>query len=101
MLRGRALPETNEQRGIIRVRSMIFAPKILPRPKLVCFLTTEVTVVTSSGRDVPMATMVAEIRASEIPKCRAISLLESTRRSEPKTIPAVPKTNLMIFLFHV
>ncbi len=50
---GSAFPDTREHRGKINVRSMMFAPRILPTESEDCFLMMAVTVVTSSGREVP------------------------------------------------
>ena len=73
--------------------SIRFAPIIFPTEREDCFLTMAVTVVTSSGSEVPTATMVAEITASETPLTVAISVAELTRKSAPKTMPAAPKRN--------
>ena len=55
---GRVWAEIRALRGRIMVRSRMFAPRMLPTDRADCFLTMAVTVVTSSGRDVPIATMV-------------------------------------------
>ncbi len=47
--------ETNEQIGRISVRSIMFAPRMLPTESEPAFLRIAVIVVTSSGRDVPIA----------------------------------------------
>ena len=49
-----------------------------------------VTEVTSSGRDVPMATTVRPIRASLKPKNDASALAPSTTKSDPMITPAIP-----------
>ena len=59
-----------------------------------------ITDVTSSGREVPNATMVSPISASLSPNILAISLAPSTDISPPITIPASPTTNISI-LFHI
>ena len=76
------------------VRSKIFAPRMLPTDRADCFLMMAVTVVTSSGRDVPMATMVTPMIRSETPARRARALALSTSRSAPSTTAAAPRENL-------
>ena len=73
---------------------MRLAPIMFPTDRDDCFLTMAVTVVTSSGREVPIATMVAEMTAWETPLTTASSVAESTRNSAPNTIPAAPRINL-------
>ena len=48
--------------------------------------------VTSSGREVPIATTVRPISASLKPKNEAISLAPSTTKLEPMITPAIPMT---------
>ena len=67
-------PETAEHTGRIMVRSMTLAPMILPTDMEASFLAMAVRVVTSSGREVPMATMVTPIMAEGTPSSRASSL---------------------------
>lgn len=50
---------------------MIFAPMMLPAESEPCFFAMAVSVVTSSGRDVPMAMMVTEMTRSETPHMEA------------------------------
>ena len=57
-----------------------------------------VMVVTSSGREVPIATMVIAIIASGIPIAVAIAEPWSTRRSEPITSITAPNTKNTIFI---
>mgnify|MGYP004369048785 FL=1 len=45
----------------------IFDPKILPIAKLFCFFTIEITVATTSGKEVPNATTVIPIAVSATP----------------------------------
>ena len=47
--------ETKEQIGRISVKSMMFAPRMLPTESEPAFLRSAVIVVTSSGREVPIA----------------------------------------------
>ena len=94
---GRGLPEMRLHIGMINVRSMILAPMIFPTPSDDCFLITAVMVVTSSGRDVPIAMIVTEITLSLMPKDVAIMLPLSTNRSAPKTIASAPSMNFNIF----
>ena len=47
--------ETKEQIGRISVKSIMFAPRILPTESEPAFLRIAVMVVTSSGSDVPIA----------------------------------------------
>ena len=86
-------PETSEQIGSIIAKSIKFAPIIFPTDSEDCFFITALIVVTSSGSEVPTATIVAEITASETPLAAAISVAESTRKSAPITIPAAPIIN--------
>ena len=51
--------------GRMIVMSMMFAPRMLPTDIEDCFLTIAVIAVTSSGSDVPMATMVTAMMRSE------------------------------------
>ena len=52
--------------------------------------------VTSSGSDVPKATIVSPIMASLSPKTRAISLAPSTDKSPPIMIPTNPAIHISI-----
>ena len=60
--------DTRSHSGRIRHRSMMFAPMMLPAERLDCFLMMEVTVVTSSGREVPTATSVTAMMLSGTPR---------------------------------
>lgn len=64
---GSGFPAQTMLTGRISVRSMIFAPRILPMDREDCFLTIAVMVVTSSGREVPTATSVTPMIRSEMP----------------------------------
>ena len=92
------MPDTIEQSGIISVKSKTLAPIILPADNADCFLTIAVIVVTSSGSEVPTATIVTPIILSETLSHLAISLPLSTSKSAPTTIAAAPTTNLMILI---
>ena len=80
------------------VMSMMFAPRMLPTDIEDCFLTIAVIAVTSSGSDVPMATMVTAMMRSETPSSCASTVPLSTRRFEPTTRHAAPRTNNARFL---
>ena len=53
---------------------MTLAPMTLPTDMDDCFLMRDVTAVTSSGREVPMATMVTPMMASDTPQDAAMRL---------------------------
>ena len=79
--------------------SIMFAPMILPTERELCFLAIAVTVVTSSGKEVPMATMVSETMRSGTPRMSDAMIVPlSTKRREPITMPAAPTTKSRIFL---
>ncbi len=59
--------ETKVQVESIRVKFSIFAPKILPMPISVSFFIMADNVVTSSGREVPKATIVTPIMPFGMP----------------------------------
>ena len=67
-------PETAEHTGRISVRSMTLAPMMLPTDMDASFLAMAVSVVTNSGRLVPMATMVTPIILAGTPSSSANSL---------------------------
>ena len=90
--------ETTLHMGRIIARSMMFAPTILPIDILDSFFRIAVRVVMSSGRLVPMATMVTPIIAEGTPSSRAISLPYSISSFEPTTIAAMPIINITICL---
>ena len=87
-----------EHTARMRVVSMTFAPITFPTDTDDCFLMIAVIAVTNSGRDVPIATIVTPIMASETPHDDAILLPLFTRSCEPMTIPAAPRTTRAIFL---
>ena len=81
---------------------MIFAPTMLPTERELCFLTIAEIVVTSSGSEVPTATIVRETILSSI--CRmsvAMTVPLSTKRREPMTSPAAPRMKKIMFLMTV
>lgn len=101
-------PLSNVQIGKIKAESIIFAPIIFPTDKEDSFFRIAVTVVTSSGKDVPIATIVTEIIASLICRISAILQAECTSNSEPATIHTAPIQNqknvshiLLCFSFHL
>ena len=59
----------------------ILLPTILPTSKSLSFFLAAITVVTSSGRDVPSAIMVREIMRSEIPT--VVAMVVWWKRSLP------------------
>ena len=71
---------------------MTLAPMTLPTDMADCFLTMEAMAVTSSGSEVPMATMVTPMMASETPQEAAMSLPLLTSSCDPATMPAAPPT---------
>ena len=70
-------------------------PMAFPKAISTSFLRAATTDVTSSGRLVPMDTIVRPTRVSLMPKERAIRLAESTVRFPPNTIAAAPPTMYM------
>ena len=91
-------PEIIAQTGRIKQRSMTFAPIILPMDKSCFFLIIDVTVVTSSGSDVPIATRVIATILSGTPIYPASLLPKVTRCCAPPTINAVPRIKkIMLF----
>ena len=87
----------NEQSGRITVTSMMFAPRMLPTDIDVCFFTIAVIAVTSSGSDVPIATIVTAITRSDTPRIFASSVPLSTSSREPTTRHAAPSTKMPTF----
>ena len=66
---------------------------MLPIDRLLCFLAMAVIVVTSSGREVPMAIIVSPITLSDTPNAFAISVPDSTRSLAPTVMAAALSTN--------
>ena len=95
---GSVPPERNAHIGKIIVKSIMFAPMILPMDKSDCFLAIAVMVVTNSGSEVPTAIIVTPIIASETPNRCAITVPSSTNKSAPITIPAAPRMNFAILI---
>ena len=84
----------------IKTKSMLkmFEPITLPKAKSASFFFAATTLVTSSGRDVPTATIVKPIRLSLIPKLEAIIFAFVTTKSPPKTTPKIPiRMKIMLF----
>lgn len=67
-------------------------PTTLPRARPLSPFREAVTDVTSSGREVPIATIVKPINVSLRPNAAAIEQALSTTRSPPKIIPIKPIT---------
>ena len=66
-------------------------PTMLPTKRSLSFFLAAMTVVTSSGRDVPSAMMVSEMMRSEMPTAVAMVEAELTTSWLPPTTPAKPK----------
>ena len=90
------LSDTSEHTGSISVRSIMLAPSMLPADRDASFFFNAVIVVTSSGREVPMATAITLITLWEMPKSSASIVPEFTNRLAPITIPAPPDTNIAV-----
>ena len=69
----------------------ILLPTILPTNKSLSPFLAAITVVTSSGKEVPRAMMVSEMMRSEIPTASAMVEAEFTTSWLPPTTPAKPK----------
>ena len=95
---GSGFPLITAHKGSIKVVSIIFAPMIFPTESEFSFFLIAVSVVTSSGNDVPRAITVKPIIVSLIPIPAAMVLPEETRNSAPKTIEAVPMMKKIFFL---
>lgn len=94
---GSSLPDINELKGRISDRSRILAPRIFPTERSDCLLAIAVSVVTSSGKDVPTAMTVTPIMRSDTPAYRARVLSFSTGSCAPITIPIYPAANFRMF----
>ena len=70
----------------------ILLPTMLPIARSALPLYAAVTDVTSSGSEVPSATIVSPMTLSLIPNALAIAVAPSTARSLPNTIAAIPPT---------
>ena len=76
----------------------ILLPTMLPTSKSDSPFLAAVIVVTSSGNEVPMATIVSEIMRSEIPMVAAIVEAESTTSWLPATTPISPTSTRIMDL---
>ncbi len=76
----------------------ILLPTMLPIRRSLSFLRAAATVVTSSGREVPIATIVRETIRSEMPIPTAMAEAELTTSSLPATMPAKPRNTKKIDL---
>ena len=79
------VPATNKMLNIL-------LPTIFPMAISAFPLLAAVTEVTSSGSDVPKATIVRPIILSLMPNALAMAVAPSTARSLPNTIAAIPPT---------
>jgi len=68
----------------------ILLPTILPTSRSLSFFLAAAMVVTSSGRDVPRATMESEMIRSEMPMAAAMVEAELTTNWLPATTPTKP-----------
>ena len=73
-------------------RLKILDPTMLPRAICPFFLLTAMMDDTSSGSEVPPATMVRPMMASDTPHSRAMAEAASTNMSPPKMSPPKPRT---------
>lgn len=90
--RGLTVAEHPNTRKILKM----LLPITLPSAIAVFPLRAAVTDVASSGREVPIATIVRPITASLTPMAEAIPDAPSTNKSPPKIRPASPPTIQMI-----
>ena len=79
-----------EERPRINIILKMLEPTTFPRARPLSPFLEAVTEVTSSGREVPIATMVKPINVSLRPNAVAMAQALSTTRSPPKMIPARP-----------
>ena len=73
-----------------------FAPMMLPSERALCPLMRAVMAVTSSGREVPRATMVRPMTEDGTPSASAIRVPLFTSRFAPKAISTAPTTSRAI-----
>ena len=85
--------EINEQIGRIKVKSIIFPAESEPD-----FFFSAVRAVTSSGREVPIATAITLITLCEIFRLMAICVAYLTRSLAPNIMPTAPKIKRIIQL---
>lgn len=83
--------DISEQIGRIKVKSIIFAPSIFPAESEPDFFFSAVRAVTSSGREVPIATAITLITLCEIFRLMAICVAYLTRSFAPNIMPTAPK----------
>ena len=76
----------------IKMPLKILLPRIVPRPTSSCPRSFAMTIVASSGTDVPTATIVAPIMNSSMPKEMAMPLAPATIRFPAATRKAKPTT---------
>ena len=81
----------------IRSKLNILDPNTFPKAISFSPFKAATTDVTSSGRDVPIATIVRPTSFSLMFKDKAIAVAESTTKLPPITIPAIPTNILIIF----
>ena len=79
-----------DERPRINMILKMFDPTTFPRARPLSPFLEAVTEVTSSGREVPMATIVNPIKVSLRPKAAAMAQALSTTRSPPKMMPTRP-----------
>ena len=89
---GATVPKISAGRPSTMQILKILLPMMLPTSNSVSFFLAAAMVVTSSGSDVPKATMVSAIMRSDTPKVCAILVAEFTTSSAPPMIPARPTT---------
>ncbi len=88
-----------DERPVMNAMLNILEPTILPMAMSFSFFIAATTLVTSSGKDVPAATIVSPTRDSLIPKSLAILDALSTTSLPPKIIPASPRAaNRTLFI---
>lgn len=87
----------NEHKARIKVVSITLAPMTLPTDIDDCFLMIDAIAVTNSGSEVPIATMVTPMMASDTPQEVAILLPLLTRSCDPIMIAAAPTITREIF----
>ncbi len=76
----------------------IFEPTIFPTTKSTSFFIAAITHTINSGKDVPNAKTVAEIKNSEAPNCFAISIAESITNLPPIVNPINPPRIIVIIM---
>ena len=87
---------TNELSPKIRDILNMFEPMIFPSASEVFFFTAAAMDAASSGREVPHATSVSDMKASFTPHPRAMTMALSTKLSQLNIKTASPATTLRI-----